>query len=107
MRCSTERGVPTGERDSFNQIVTEPTVILTNHPCYWQVRSETFVADGEKLVAVGLHRMMLPKGTDITEQDIVTAVLDRQSRYIKENRLRVTSVIQREDHMAAVLEEYA
>ena len=105
-RCWTERQSNTGARDPFGQPVTETTHPLSGQSCYWQARNDTFVADGDKLAAIANHMMIFPLDTDVRENDVVTAVKDRRGRSLKSNRLRVIGVVRREDHVAAVLEEY-
>ena len=107
MRASTSREVPTGVEDAFGQPVTAPQVLLASHPCRWQVRTERFIADGEKVVALAQHFILFPLGTDVKELDTVTAITDRRGRSLKDTRLRVVVVIRREDHSETAVEEYA
>ena len=106
MRCRSHRNVDSGDKDGINQPITDFKPILTSLPCYWQVRNETFIADGDKLVAKAVHRMILPLGSDVEEQDVISDIRNRRGRTIKEGQLHIKSVLQREDHLAAVLEEY-
>ena len=107
MRCSSERQAATDERDAFNQPVTAPMRVLDEHPCYWQSRSEDFIANGDKLVSVAVHTLLLPLGSDIEEQDVITAVRDRIGRDLKTTRMRVLSALAKEGQIEARLEEYA
>ena len=108
MRCSTERDKVSGT-NAFGQPIISPIPdrILHQVPCYWQARSETFVADGNKLTAVAMHSMMLPLDEDIKENDTVTEIINRASVKLKDTRLRVVTVIRREAYQSVMLEEYA
>ena len=106
-RVTTERDTAGTQRDAFNQPVTHLTSPLSKHPCYWQVRTEQFAADGDKLTAIASHLMLLPLKTDIQEQDRVTSVAERRGKSLKDTKLRVVAVVRREDHIQAMLEEYA
>ena len=107
MRCKTSRDVDSGAIDSYNQPVAPPEPVLRSHPCYWQGRSETLVEDGGKIVSVVIHRMMLPVGSDIIDQDTVTEIRDRRGRVVYDGDLHVKSALPRENLVAVVLEEYS
>lgn len=107
MRCSSERQAATDETDAFGQPVTALMRVLNEHSCYWQSRSEDFIANGDKLVSIAVHTLLLPSGSDIEEQDVITAVRDRIGRDIKTTRMRVVSTLIKEGHIEARLEEYA
>ena len=91
----------------FNQPITSVVVPLQSHPCYWQVQRESFIADGRKVMALASHFMLMPQGSDIAENDRVTAVTDRKGRAFKSNTLRVMAVVRREDHLEIAMEEYS
>ena len=107
MRCSTERQVESDAQDPYGQSIRTTATPLTAAPCYWQAQRERFVADGDKVVAVAEHLMLLPLTSDIREQDHVTAITDRRGRSLKSTRLRVMDVIRRETYQEVMLEEYA
>ena len=107
MRASTERDDPNGGTDPFGQPTTSLTFPLTDQPCYQQARTENFVADGEKLVAVARHFILFPLETDVREQDRTVSITDRRGTVLKDTKLRVVSVVKRENHLEAQAEEYA
>ena len=106
MRCSTERDVAGAQVDPFNQPITTATAVLSDHPCYWQSKAERFVNDGDKLAAIASHLLLVPLETDLDEQDRVTAVKTRRGKSLKSTKLRVIALVQREDHIEAMCEEY-
>ena len=109
MRCATERDTASADTDPYGAPVTTVTTLtqpLTSAPCYWQSRAERFVADGDKVVAVATHMLLLPLGADIRENDRVTSVRDREGKTLKDTKLRVMAVVRREDHLETMLEEY-
>ena len=105
-RCVTARRVSSGRRDGANHPVNSETPVLSHQPCYWQASREQFVANGEKMVGITSHLLLLPLGSDIHEQDWVTSVKSRRGKPLVTNRLRVLTVVPREDHLEAMLEEY-
>ena len=107
MRCATERDTASADDDPYGAPVTTLTQPLTSAPCYWQSRAERFVADGDKMVAVATHTMLLPLGADIHENDRVTSVRDREGKTLKDTKLRVMAVVRRESHLETMLEEYS
>ena len=106
MRCATTRQTPTGPSDDYGQEITAKTAVLSDQPCYWQVQSDRFLADGNKVMASGLHTLWLPRGTDITEQDMVINVNDRRGRALLAFRLRVVAAVNRETHVEVSAEAY-
>lgn len=106
-RCNTERNAVSDTRDAFNQPVTELRDINTDLPCYWQVRTEQLVLDGDKVATVALHRMLAPIGSNLREQDRVTSIHDRLGRTLNGNTMRILTMIRREDHLELALEEVA
>ena len=107
MRCSTERQANTGALTPFGQPVTGRVEPLTSGPCYWQAKTERFIADGTKVAAIASHIMLMPLAADILEQDHVLRIKDRRGRVLKDGRLRVMTVLDLEDHKEISLEEYA
>ena len=106
MRCSTERDAESAEPNRYNKPVTHQTYPLTDSPCYWQSSSEQFVTSGEKLAAIASHMLLTPLTADVREQDTVTSITDRRGRTLKGERLRVMTVLRREDHLEIAAEEY-
>ncbi|MEE8466389.1 MAG: hypothetical protein V3S68_07925, partial [Dehalococcoidia bacterium] len=66
---------------------------------------EREVIDGSKSVTLGGHKMIIPKGTDITEADRITAIDDRLGVSIMANTMRIHSVTHRHNHLELEVEE--
>ena len=73
--------------------------------CYVQARSEDTRAKGGGFVAVATHTLWAPLGSDLEEEDYVTAVENRRGTILFPHRMLVTSLIRREDHLEAMLRE--
>lgn len=67
-------------------------------PCYAWATREREIVDGEKVAVVADWRMIVPKGTDITEDDELVSIQDRLG-------VSIESVIRRAGHLELVLEE--
>ena len=104
-RCDTERDVISDRLNAYNQPITELRDINTALPCYWQVRTERLILDGDKAAAIAMHNIMAPLGSDLQEQDRVTRIYDRRDQTLKSETMRVLTMIQREDHLELALEE--
>ena len=104
-RCDTERDVESAQRDPYNHPVIELRDINTALPCYWQVRTERLILDGDKAAAIAMHNMLTPLGSDLQEQDRVTRIYDRRDQTLKSETMRVLTMIRREDHLELALEE--
>ena len=104
-RCDTERDVISDRQNAYNQPVTELRDINTALPCYWQVRTERLILDGDKAAAIAMHNMMAPLGSDLQEQDRVTRIYDRRDQTLKSETMRILTMIQREDHLELALDE--
>ena len=105
-RCDTTRNVATGSIDSFTQAIRRRNPILREQACYWQSRTEVLIVDTEKVASVAVHLIILPLGTDIRAQDLITGVRDRRGNILYSDNLRVVAAIPREDHIEATLEVY-
>ena len=105
-RCATQREVAGTLRDPFNNPITGPVTILSNSACYWQEQSARFVF-GEKVAAISTNLLLLPKLADVLEGDIITSISNRRATPIFSKRLRVTGVVQREDHIECLVEVYS
>lgn len=93
------------QRNAFNQPVVSETTPLDDQPCYVQKQVAKFVAN-DKLAAIASYLILLPKGTDVLEQDYITSVVDRRGNSLFKHRLRLTAVVERETHIECVGEEY-
>ena len=106
-RADTEREADSGQRNPFNQPITTTEPVLAQSPCYWQSTTETFRADGDRLVAIAQHLMLFPLSADVRVLDRVTTVTDRRGRVLKGNKLLIQAAVRREDHQEVVAEEYS
>ena len=104
-RCDTERDVISDRRNDYNQPITELRDINTALPCYWQVRTERLILDGDKAAAIAMHNLLTPLGSDLQEQDRVTRIYDRRDQTLKSETMRVLTMIRREDHLELALDE--
>ena len=94
----------TWDEDGGNTGAGAP-VSLSALPCHWWAGRETRINEEGKLLSVAHHRMMVPLGSDITEGDRVTRILDNRGETIIESVMRVLSALPRRDHVAIGLEE--
>ena len=78
---------------------------LASLACYAWATREREIVDGEKVAVVADWRMIVPKGTDITEDDKLVSIQDRLGVSISASDFRIKSVIRRAGHLELVLEE--
>lgn len=78
---------------------------LTDQPCYfWQTTGREDVTDKDTIVGVGQPKMMVPLGTDVTDQDRVSAAgITYQGSTLIVGPLEVRTVIAKADHLELVL----
>ena len=105
-RARTVRDVAGGE-DPHGQATTSEDEINEALPCYVQPRMERLVLDGDKIAAIANYYMILPIGSDLKERDRVTRVANRRDDTLFSNRMRVLTIVRRENHLEAALEEVA
>ena len=107
MRATVQRNTPAGEDGFGGPGAATWGSHLASLPCWAYTKGEREIIDGDKTVVLADHKMMVPLGTDVTEDDRVTAIKDRLAVNIIANTMRIHSVIRRTDHIEVGLEEVA
>lgn len=83
---------------------------LASLPCYVWVENRAqgeVIGPGAGVVAMQEVRMVVPRGTDVTERDRVVNVLDRRGQTYLAGTFNIRSVAPRADHLELMLEEAA
>jgi len=107
MRATVQRNVPAGTDGFGGPGAAVWGAHIASLACWAYTGREREIIDGDKTVVLADHKMMVPLGTDITEDDRVTAIKDRLAVDIIGNTMRIHSVIRRTDHIQVSLEEVA
>lgn len=90
--------------DAFNDVAeTGWEDHLADLPCLLYSRTANEIVDRETVVALEQLKMILPRGTDVTEADRVTAVTSRGDSILSATA-QIRAVVHREDHLELVLE---
>ena len=106
-RATVERNVGVAT-DPFHAAVPNVVVVRAGDlPCYVQAKTARLIVDGAKGITLADYTMWAPLGSDVTAEDRVTQVVDRRGADVVPHPLRVTTVVQRETHQEAALEEYS
>lgn len=72
---------------------------LTDLPCrFWFEEGKT-VIDGDKATELTIRMMIVPAGTDVTEDDRVLNVTDRLGASLADGPMRIDSVGHRQGHL--------
>ena len=105
MRAAVERDGASGTDSFGHPNAASWATSIAALACWVWTPSEREVIDGEKTATLGSHKMIVPRGTDITEDDRITAITDRRAATIIGNTMRILSVVDRSDHIALDIEE--
>lgn len=104
MQAVVERDVSEG--DGYGAPTKPNWEYLLTVPCrlWWQRSTGVRSANREyvtpaRMVPISEGGMILPSGTDVTEQDRVVAIQDRQGNPLIDGIFSITSVLNEEDHM--------
>lgn len=97
MRATVERGA-TVEDEYGNPGPITWGAHIAALPCWLYSRTEREVT-GEKSAVIEDLRLMVPKGTDVTEKDRISAVVDRRGQAIRPGVLVIEAVVRRRDHL--------
>jgi len=87
-----------------------PPTYATLHaslPCRAWVVSEREIIDGNKTAVLASHRIIIPKGTDIRENDRITVIQDRAGSSLVGNTMQITARMERLDHIQLLVREEA
>ena len=108
-RATVQRNTPAGTDGFGGPGAASWGSHLSDLHCWFYAKgavgAEREVIDGGKSVTLGSHKMIIPKGTDITEADRVTAIKDRAGVSIMANTMRIHSVTHRHTHLELEVEE--
>ncbi len=109
-RVTTERNTST-QTDPLGQPTVEYTVINTNLPCYiWseEERRNPFIPWNSNVsAAYERTKGIMPKGTDVKENDLLTLNTDRQGNTYMSGRYIIRGINPRHrDHLELYLERY-
>lgn len=103
--CTVERNTAAGTDSWGNPEPPGWTAHLAGQPCrFWTEAGREAVADTTTIVVVETMRLLLPVGTDVTEQDRVSAVTDAGG-VIAAGPVGIRAVLARPDHLELVLVE--
>lgn len=105
MRARVERDTATGN-DSWGGPV-EPvfTVLHSALPCFVYSKSGRELVDGAKTAMIEDLRVMIARGADLAEGDVITAVTDRLGRQLIAGRLKIEGPVQfKHTHHEAALQ---
>jgi hypothetical protein len=69
---------------------------------FWFAGGQT-IYDGQKQVELTTRMLLVPEGTDITEDDRIVSVLDRRGRELADGPMRVDALGRRDGHLVATL----
>lgn len=107
MRAIVERNTASG-RDNWGQPVAPTWSVVGAVRCFaWSNQSRELV-DGDKTAMVEDIRMMVARGTDITENDEVAAITDTKGNVLISGRLRVEGPVQhKHNHLELALTRVA
>ena len=59
---------------------------------------------GERNADIYSHRMIVPRGTDITEEDRVNGIADRKGTVITAGVFDIKQIVRKPNHLLLVLE---
>lgn len=102
-RALVERATYT--TDAYGQPVPTWATHVASQPCYfWEPWAQRGEQMGERNADIYSHRMVVPKGTDITEEDRVNGVADRMGTVITAALFDIKQVVRKPNHLLLVLE---
>jgi hypothetical protein len=103
-RALVERATYT--TDAYGQPVPTWATQVASQPCYFWEPSSSQRGEqmGERNADIYSHRLVVPQGTDITEEDRVNGVTDRRGTVITAALFNITQVVRKPDHLLLVLE---
>ena len=107
MRATVQRDSATGSDGWGQPNAVSWAAHLPSLACWYWTKDEREVIDGVKTAILANHTMMVPLGTDITEDDRVTAIKDRLAGNLISNAMRVHAVFRRRTYLHVALEEVA
>ena len=106
MRALVERATTVTD-DSGNPGPPTWATLHRSLPCRAWVVREREVIDSNKTAALASHRIIIPKGTDIRENDRITVIEDRAGTSLVGNTMQITARMERLDHIQLLVREEA
>lgn len=92
-------------RDGWNQKATPDwETHIASLPCFAWYTPGREVQDGQKIANVDAIGLLVPNGTDVTPQDRIGDITDRQGRVLYPGPHRIESVGRRQGHISLTLE---
>lgn len=105
MRARVERDTATGEDSWGGPAAPNFTVLHNALPCFVYSKSSRELVDGSKTAMIEDLRIMIARGADLAEGDVITAVSDRTGAEIIAGRLKVEGPVQfKHNHREAALQ---
>jgi hypothetical protein len=102
-RALVERATYT--TDAYGQPVPTWATQVASQACYfWEPSAQRGEQMGERNADIYSHRLVVPQGTDITEEDRVNGVTDRKGTVITEALFDIKQIVRKPDHLLLVLE---
>ena len=102
-RCDIERGSNAGVDSGGWENTPNWASHLANVPCRaWQPAGREVILEHDSIVIDDEIRLILPLGTDVTEQDRVRAVSYRGAT-IYSGPLQIRAILTRKDHLSLIL----
>jgi len=104
-RCTIERDGTrgTGTDPYGNDPAPSWATHLSGLVCRFWFDSGSTVIDGDKAVEVTKRMLIVPAGTDVTEDDRVVSVTDRLGEVLADGPMRIDSVGHRQGHIVLTM----
>ena len=101
MRATVERDGATGTDGFGMPNAASWASHIASQACFLYIsrKGEREIIDGTKTVVLASQKVLMPLGTDITENDRITSVKDRIGTVLAANTMRINSVVRRHNHI--------
>jgi len=96
----------TATTDAYGQPdVPTWTTHIPAQPCYfWEPSAQRGEQRGERNADLYSQRLLVPLGTDITEEDRISGISDRRGRTVSDGVFGITQIVRKPDHLLLALE---
>jgi len=105
-RCTIERD-GAGSDAEGNPATPAWATHLSAQPCFYWSASEVEAVDVTRTAVVEDGRLLLPKGTDVTERDRVNGITDRLGNAVRSGVLNIRAVVSYGTHLELVVQGVA
>ncbi len=95
MRALVQRDNASGEDGFGMKLPRDWQTHIASQACFLYTIREDEIIDGVKHVVLGFEKLLMPLGTDITEDDRLLNIKDRLGVTLIANVMRITSVARR------------